>query len=588
MTLGAVVLVTLAGAALWLVLPATAQPAGAAGCVAPSWHVVDNPNVLQQENTFRAVAALASEDVWAAGSSGLRHQSRTLIQHWDGAKWTIIPSPNPSPTQNEIYALAARAADDVWAGGYSVQGTVWLNLLLHWDGRAWTAVPSPNPGSGLNQVLALTALARNDVWAVGTAGDVQTQPDMSQSPGQTQPMALHWDGSSWHVVAVPPAFPGPDPGNVLRFGTLDALALLAPGSLWAVGGTLDYSVPGSSPGSPLNDQWTGSQWQPAPTPPPPADNLLAVVAASPQDVWVGGGRQTCTVCEGTYLQHYDGRTWQASPSPEVGIVWSLLRLSATDLWAGARDGVLHGDGQRWVRGPQPLVDATDHGATEGWRVAGVGAHDVWAVAENRATHWTAVAHYGCAPSTPAVPGTASQSFPQTAQTASGLFLAYWQNHGGLTQQGYPIGGPVGEWSDLNGKPYTVQYFERAVLEYHPENADPFKVLLSQLGTFQFQRKYADSTPPQHANQTNGHYFTETGHWVGGRFWQYWQQHGGLAQQGYPLSDEFTEVSDLNGKPYTVQYFERAVFEAHPENAPPYDVLLSQLGTVRSREKYGTP
>jgi len=79
----------------------------------------------------------------------------------------------------------------------------------------------------------------------------------------------------------------------------------------------------------------------------------------------------------------------------------------------------------------------------------------------------------------------------------------------------------------------------------------------------------------------------TGHEVCGAFREYWEQHGGLAQQGYPISGEFTEVSGLNGKPYTVQYFERAVFEAHPENQPPYDVLLSQLGALRYREKTGT-
>ena len=38
--------------------------------------------------------------------------------------------------------------------------------------------------------------------------------------------------------------------------------------------------------------------------------------------------------------------------------------------------------------------------------------------------------------------------------------------------------------------------------------------------------------------------------------------------------------------YKVQYFERAVFEYHPENQPPYNVLLSQLGTFRHRDKYG--
>jgi hypothetical protein len=83
-------------------------------------------------------------------------------------------------------------------------------------------------------------------------------------------------------------------------------------------------------------------------------------------------------------------------------------------------------------------------------------------------------------------------------------------------------------------------------------------------------------------------FPETGQKVCGKFLQYWNGHGGLAQQGFPISPEFVEVSTLNGQPYTVQYFERAVFELHPENKPPYDVLLSQLGTFQARARYGNP
>src|SRR5437867_2571790 len=75
-----------------------------------------------------------------------------------------------------------------------------------------------------------------------------------------------------------------------------------------------------------------------------------------------------------------------------------------------------------------------------------------------------------------------------------------------------------------------------------------------------------TTAPVDAQQANCHTFPETRMTVCGRFLVYWTQHGGLAQQGYPISTEFTEVSDVNGRPYTVQYFERAVFEMHPENA----------------------
>ncbi len=176
-------------------------------------------------------------------------------------------------------------------------------------------------------------------------------------------------------------------------------------------------------------------------------------------------------------------------------------------------------------------------------------------------------------------------FPETGQTVAGQFLTYWQGHGGLAQQGLPISGEFSEVNDLDGKPYTVQYFERAVFERHPANVAPFDVLLSQLGTFQYKRKYPNGAPSQQVNTQNPRRFAETGHTLGGRFRTYWEAHGGLAQQGFPISEEFTEVSDLNHKPYLVQYFERAVFEYHPENAAPFDVLLSQLGTFQYGRKY---
>jgi hypothetical protein len=72
-------------------------------------------------------------------------------------------------------------------------------------------------------------------------------------------------------------------------------------------------------------------------------------------------------------------------------------------------------------------------------------------------------------------------------------------------------------------------------------------------------------------QNDSHFFPETGFSVGGRFLEYWRQNGGLAVFGFPLSEQYSE----NG--LQVQYFERQRFEAHPQNARPYDVLLGRLG-----------
>ena len=179
----------------------------------------------------------------------------------------------------------------------------------------------------------------------------------------------------------------------------------------------------------------------------------------------------------------------------------------------------------------------------------------------------------------------SRTFPETGKTVRGKFLTYWNEHGGLPQQGYPISEEMQEKSETDGKTYTVQYFERAVFEDHPENKPPNDVLLSLLGNFLYKQKYPSGAPGQKANTAAGsQLFQQTGKRVGGLFLDYWQKNGGLAQQGYPISEEFQEKSELDGKTYTVQYFERAVFEAHPENQPPYNVLLSQLGTFRYKAR----
>jgi branched-chain amino acid transport system substrate-binding protein len=181
----------------------------------------------------------------------------------------------------------------------------------------------------------------------------------------------------------------------------------------------------------------------------------------------------------------------------------------------------------------------------------------------------------------------SRTFPETGKTVKGKFLAYWNQHGGLPQQGFPISDEMQEKSDTDGKTYTVQYFERAVFELHPENQAPYDVLLSLLGNFYYKQKYSSGAANQKASTTNATKFSQTGKTLGGKFREYWEKNGGLAQQGYPISDEFQERSDLDGKTYTVQYFERAVFELHPENQAPYDVLLSQLGTFQYKRKYGS-
>lgn len=187
-------------------------------------------------------------------------------------------------------------------------------------------------------------------------------------------------------------------------------------------------------------------------------------------------------------------------------------------------------------------------------------------------------------SSPVAAQTNTRYFSQTGHNVSGKFLDYWNKHGGLAQQGYPISDQMQEVSDVDGVSYTVQYFERAEFELHPENQPPNDVELSLLGTLRLASKYPMGNPT-YADASMSGYFPQTQHTLTGRFLEYWKMHGGLAQQGYPITEPFSEVSDLDGKTYLVQYFERAVFEMHPENAAPNDVLLSQVGRFQYNVKY---
>jgi hypothetical protein len=72
-------------------------------------------------------------------------------------------------------------------------------------------------------------------------------------------------------------------------------------------------------------------------------------------------------------------------------------------------------------------------------------------------------------------------FRASGHTLAPELARYWQERGGLPVYGYPISEPFVETSKTDGRPYLVQYFERNRLEYHPESAPEYRVLLGLLG-----------------------------------------------------------------------------------------------------------
>ena len=151
-------------------------------------------------------------------------------------------------------------------------------------------------------------------------------------------------------------------------------------------------------------------------------------------------------------------------------------------------------------------------------------------------------------------------FPQTGHHVGNGFLRFWRSNGGTLTFGYPISEEFAE----NGR--TVQYFERAKFEYHPEEANPqYQVQLALLGTELYGERGFATVPPGSGEQ----FFSETNHAMSGTFLDFWRKRGGAQVFGLPISEPFQETSTVDSNVYTVQYFERARFELHPEDLDEY-------------------
>lgn len=184
-----------------------------------------------------------------------------------------------------------------------------------------------------------------------------------------------------------------------------------------------------------------------------------------------------------------------------------------------------------------------------------------------------------------------QYFKETGHSAQNWYWQFWKNTpDALRILGYPISAPfVQESFTEPGKFYRVQYFERAVLEEHPENFgqqnNKFYVLGRLLGNELIKNRLGEAPFQPVAsipNTASQRYFQETKHTlrddsVRGPFKSFWEKYGGLPVFGFPRSEPFQERNPDTGETYWVQYFERNRFEYQPKQPAAFQVLLGRLG-----------
>ena len=158
-------------------------------------------------------------------------------------------------------------------------------------------------------------------------------------------------------------------------------------------------------------------------------------------------------------------------------------------------------------------------------------------------------------------------YPQTEHAVAEPFESAFFDLGGVDRFGYPRTEAIVEDGRL------VQYYQRAVLESHPEHAGTsYAVQMRLLGDELTARdREADWWRPVSNAVGDGRYYPETRHAIDSAFVPFFDARGGLDSFGYPISEPF----ERDG--VTAQYFQRARIELHPTNPPAFRVQLGLLG-----------
>jgi len=279
-----------------------AAAAATAPCVSMTGTQPASPS--PQSTFLNRVVVRSPCDAWTVGgiSASGNGPSRTLIEHWDGARWTQAPSQDPGSAENTLLAVAATSATNAWAVGWYVPAGAGnadtRTLIEHWDGTSWTLAPqsaSSIPGQ-LDDVSGTG-------WAVG-----------SQPAGGG--LIEHWNGRVWSVA------PGPDLGAAI-VANLTGVSATSPSNIWAVGYLL-------TPGLQLNtiiEHYDGTGWTLSPS--PDFALLDGVAATSPADAWAAGLGPN----DNPLVLHYDGTSWVPVPVQGGGGLGGVSASSPASVWA---------------------------------------------------------------------------------------------------------------------------------------------------------------------------------------------------------------------------------------------------------------
>lgn len=247
-----------------------------------------------------------------------------------------------------------------------------------------TAPPSPSPTASPSPTLppctpvweivasadpSETSNVLNDVVAISSAEAWAVGASGFDPVSPTAVLIESWDGEAWTAIEVP------SPGS--QWNELLAVDASEPNDVWAVGRTAS-----GFGDRPLVLRFDGTAWTQVELPDDVTGVLTGVAAVTPTDVWaVGYTGEPVAMLERALVLHWDGAFWAIfDPGRSVGGGKSLLRdvdaVSSTDVWATGyhhnQPLIIRFDGEAWsrsetqVRGSAYAIEVV--APTEAWTV----------------------------------------------------------------------------------------------------------------------------------------------------------------------------------------------------------------------------